>query len=182
MRLYCLMYTYLGLLCIPAGLTLFSLYNVLIFLCLWKFSLTCSLLYRILTYGFILLFSKYPCHYWVSWAFLVAQTVRNPLALWRPWFNPWVAKIPWSRSWESIFLTGEFHGQRSLVGDSPWGHKESGTAWQLMHHLVFLHIYSLGGTALLRLPSDLGWRSGMLGLACLLLGAVVLLYHLQALI
>ena len=46
-----------------------------------------------------------------------------------------------------------------------------------MHHLVFLHIYSLGGTALLRLPSDLGWRSGMLGLACLLLGAAVLLFH-----
>ena len=50
------------------------------------------------------------------------------------------------------------------------------------HRLGFLHICSLGGTALLRLPSDLGWRSGMLGLACLLLGAVVLLYHLQALI
>ena len=24
-----------------------------------------------------------------------------------------------------IFLPGEFHGQRSLVGYSPWGHKES---------------------------------------------------------
>ena len=26
-----------------------------------------------------------------------------------------------------IFLPGEFHGQRSLVGYSPWGHKESDT-------------------------------------------------------
>ena len=26
-----------------------------------------------------------------------------------------------------VFLPGEFHGQRSLVGYSPWGHKESGT-------------------------------------------------------
>ena len=25
------------------------------------------------------------------------------------------------------FLPGEFHGQRSLVGYSPWGHKESDT-------------------------------------------------------
>ena len=24
-----------------------------------------------------------------------------------------------------VFLLGEFHGQRSLAGYSPWGHKES---------------------------------------------------------
>ena len=29
-----------------------------------------------------------------------------------------------------VFLPGEFHGQESLVGYSPWGHKESGmTEW-----------------------------------------------------
>ena len=27
----------------------------------------------------------------------------------------------------SVFLPGEFHGQRSLEGYSPWGHKESDT-------------------------------------------------------
>ena len=27
-----------------------------------------------------------------------------------------------------VFLPGEFHGQRSLAGDSPWGCKESDTA------------------------------------------------------
>ena len=27
----------------------------------------------------------------------------------------------------SIFLLGESHGQRSLVGYSPWGHKQSDT-------------------------------------------------------
>ena len=26
-----------------------------------------------------------------------------------------------------VFLPGEFHGQRSLVGYSPWGHKELDT-------------------------------------------------------
>ena len=36
--------------------------------------------------------------------------------------------IPWRREWEptQVFLPGESHGQRSLVGQSPWGHKESG--------------------------------------------------------
>ena len=30
------------------------------------------------------------------------------------------------RAWQPtpVFLPGEFHGQRSLVGYSPWGHKE----------------------------------------------------------
>ena len=42
-------------------------------------------------------------------------------------FNPWIRKIPWSRKWRSIpvFLPGEFYGQRSPVGFSPWGCKES---------------------------------------------------------
>jgi len=31
-------------------------------------------------------------------------------------FNPWVGKIPWKRKWQPtpVFLTGKFHGQRSL--------------------------------------------------------------------
>ena len=28
---------------------------------------------------------------------------------------------------ETVFLPGEIHGQRSLAGYSPWGHKESDT-------------------------------------------------------
>ena len=42
-------------------------------------------------------------------------------------FDPWVRKIPWSRAWQPtpVFLPGESHGQRSLAGYSPWGHKES---------------------------------------------------------
>ena len=30
-----------------------------------------------------------------------------------------------------MFLSGEFHGQKSLVGYSPWGHKELDTTKQL---------------------------------------------------
>ena len=42
-------------------------------------------------------------------------------------FSPWVRKIPWRRKWQPtpLFLPGESHGQRSLVGYSPWNHKES---------------------------------------------------------
>ena len=42
-------------------------------------------------------------------------------------FYLWVAKIPWKRKWQStsIFLPGEYHGQKSLERYSPWGHKES---------------------------------------------------------
>ena len=44
-------------------------------------------------------------------------------------------KIPWKREWlpTPVFLPGEFHGQRSLAGYSPWGHKESDTAERLTH-------------------------------------------------
>ena len=47
----------------------------------------------------------------------------------RPEFNPWVRKLPWRREWlhTPVFLPGELHGQRSLTGYSPWGHKESNT-------------------------------------------------------
>ena len=47
----------------------------------------------------------------------------------RPGFNPWVRKIPWRREWQPtpVFLPGKYHGQRSLVGYSLWGHKESDT-------------------------------------------------------
>ena len=47
----------------------------------------------------------------------------------RPGFDPWIGKIPWRRERlpTPVFLPGEFHGQRSLAGYSPWGGKESDT-------------------------------------------------------
>ena len=38
---------------------------------------------------------------------------------------PWSGKIPWRRKWQPtpVFLPGKSHGERSLVGYSPWGHK-----------------------------------------------------------
>ena len=38
---------------------------------------------------------------------------------------PGSGRFPWRKKWQStpVFLSGESHGQRSLVGHSPWGHK-----------------------------------------------------------
>ena len=49
--------------------------------------------------------------------------------------DPWVRKIPWRRAWQltPVFLPGESHGQRSLVGYSPWGHRELDmTEWLIL--------------------------------------------------
>ena len=41
----------------------------------------------------------------------------------------------WRRKWQPtpVFLPGESHGQRSLVGYSPWSHKEVDTTDQITH-------------------------------------------------
>ena len=43
------------------------------------------------------------------------------------WFDPWVGKIPWSRKQQptAVFLSGEFHGQRGLVGYNPRSHSRT---------------------------------------------------------
>ena len=40
--------------------------------------------------------------------------------------------LSWGRAWQTtpVFLPGESHGQRNLVGCSPWAHKESDTTEQ----------------------------------------------------
>ena len=51
-------------------------------------------------------------------------------------------KDPLRRKWQPtpILLPGKFHGQRSLAGYSPWGHKELDTAERLstaQHTLMY---------------------------------------------
>ena len=40
-------------------------------------------------------------------------------------FYPWVGKIPWRRTWKPtpLFSPGKSHGQRSLEGYGPQGHR-----------------------------------------------------------
>ena len=68
-------------------------------------------------------------------ALLVAQIVNSLLAMQETQVYPWVEKIPWRREWlpAPVFLPGESHGQRTLAGDSPQGHKDSDTTEQLIH-------------------------------------------------
>ena len=60
---------------------------------------------------------------------LVAQMIKNLLAMQETRVrsldreDPLEKKLP-----TSVFLPGEFHGQRSLVGYTPWGGKEVDTA------------------------------------------------------
>ena len=49
--------------------------------------------------------------------------------------DPWIRKIPWRRKWQStpVFLPGESYGQRSLVGDCPWGCERVRQDWAAEH-------------------------------------------------
>ena len=67
---------------------------------------------------------------------------RICLRLRRHRFDPWVGKIPWRRAWQStpVFLPGESHRQRSLLGYSPRGSKESDmTEWLTLSLFTLSH-------------------------------------------
>ena len=55
----------------------------------------------------------------------VALMVKNLPSSAGHQFNAWVGKVPWGRAQPPtpVFLPGESHGQRNLVGYSPWGHR-----------------------------------------------------------
>ena len=71
----------------------------------------------------------------------------------------------WSLSWEDLLeeemathpsiLAGKFHGQRSLAGLSPWGHKESDTTKCARTHI-------LGTTFLSPDPNQAMWNGNRL--------------------
>ena len=65
--------------------------------------------------------------------------VEDLPAMQETWFHPCVRKIPWRRKWQPtpVFLPGEFHGQRSLAGYSPWGRKGSDTIYN--NRSLFCH-------------------------------------------
>ena len=59
--------------------------------------------------------------------FYITQTVENLSAMQETQVLSLGQEILWRREWQPTpaFLPGEFHGQISLVGNSPWGYKES---------------------------------------------------------
>ena len=76
---------------------------------------------------------------------LVAQQQRICLQCRRRGLIPWVGKIPWERKWQPtpVFLPGKSHGQRSLAGYSPWGHRVGhnlATKQQLLYSVVLVSL------------------------------------------
>ena len=87
-----------------------------------------------------------PCftlHSWPSQVALVEKNLPADAGDKRHRFDPWVRKIPWRKAWQPtpVFLSRESHGQRSLVGYSPWGHKETDMT-EVTYHTCS-HIISL---------------------------------------
>ena len=60
-------------------------------------------------------------------------------------FYPWVRKIPWRRKWQPtpVFLPGASHGQRRLVGYSPWGLKELDMTKNVHMYICGILVFSL---------------------------------------
>ena len=61
-------------------------------------------------------------------------------------FDPWVGKIPCRKAWQPVpvFLPGEAHEKRRLVGYSPWYRKESDATerWLMMNNDRNKHMYT----------------------------------------
>ena len=58
---------------------------------------------------------------------MVAQKVKNLPAMQETGVQSLGQEDPLEKGWQltPVFLPGEFHGQRSLAGYSPQGHRES---------------------------------------------------------
>ena len=58
--------------------------------------------------------------------FTGSETVKNPPVIRNTWIRFLGREDPWRRGWQPtpLLLLGDFHGQKSLVGYSPWGGKE----------------------------------------------------------
>ena len=69
---------------------------------------------------------------------MLTQIVKTLHTMQETWFNLWVREIPWKRKPTPVFLPGEFHGQRSLVGYSPCGRKELDMTEGLTHNKYLL--------------------------------------------
>ena len=78
--------------------------------------------------------------------------------------NPWVGKIPWRRARQPtpVSLPEESHGERSLVGFSPWGRKESDTTPHLNNNKRQVFIKSFYEIGFEREEGD--WLSALGGL------------------
>ena len=90
-------------------------------------------------------------------ASLISSEVRNPAAMQEPqemWVRSLGQEIPWGRAWQPtpVFLPGGSHGQRSIVGCSSQGHKESDMPETIWH--AYMHANTLWNTNHLVVKKD----------------------------
>ena len=110
----------------PWGLILNVIASILPSCCGFSFVLGHRGLFPILVAGVVALKVQGPI-----WDFSGGASGKEPGCQWRPGkrlgFEPWVGKIRWRRARQPtpVFLPGESLGQRSLVGYSPWGCKDT---------------------------------------------------------
>ena len=73
----------------------------------------------------------------------MAQIVRNLPEMQETWVQSLGLEDAREKVWQSnpVFSPGEFHGQRSLVGYSSWGHKES----HMTERLTYIYMYVFTG-------------------------------------
>ena len=79
------------------------------------------------------------------------QKVKNLPSIQEIWVPSLGGKSSWRRKWQPtpVFLPEELHGQRSLVGYSPWGYKE----WDITEYLTHTHTELELGFTILK-----GWK------------------------
>ena len=72
----------------------------------------------------------------------MARTVKSLPVMEETWVQSLGQEDSWRKEWllTLVFLSGEFHGQRSLVGYSPWGHKELG-----YNGVTYIHTHRVRG-------------------------------------
>ena len=105
----------------------------------WKMAVHCWLYFwgsYISSFEYQSLLKLYLCYAWIMYHKLLHNILYN--------LHIHVC-IYWSRKWQPIplFLPGKSHGQRSLVGYSPWGRKELDmTDWLSTYLSIYLPRFS----------------------------------------
>ena len=64
-------------------------------------------------------------------------------------FDPWVGNIPWRREWlpTPVFLSGKFHGQRTLVGSLSLTPPGSPYIIYIIYKIyIYIYVYNSFGT------------------------------------
>ena len=95
-------------------------------------------------------------------------------------FYPWVGKIPWKKTWQPtpVFLPGESHGQRSLVGYSAKGAKSRiQLKWLSPPTYIFMHTHTYTNGIL---PSNIKEWNNPYDLGQCFLNYNVYMYHWES--